>query len=170
MLVIPSRIPTDPSPNPNPNPNQEPHGIRFSNTKKYLACTTIAKQGDISIYALDQAADAITTSCVTSLKNKLFPLTPKSVAFTKDDAYMVVVYATRANPFTRNKSQGFIVSYAFNSATGTINSKPVSVYRNNEVFCGADDINFSIDDSSILLTEQAKDQIVVISFNKETVS
>jgi 6-phosphogluconolactonase (cycloisomerase 2 family) len=145
-----------------------PHGVRFSHNKKYLGCTTIHLQGDISIYALTTTDEATTFSLAATLKNNFFPLRPKSLYFTKDDAYVVVSYTTKADAETAHQAHGILASYAFNQATGSIEPTPISVFQSDAILTGADDITFATDDAYLIVSEQATDKITFIAFDKTT--
>lgn len=141
------------------------HGIRFSNDGHYLACTTVRGASVITTYVLKKSQNKVELIKVADLANAFLPYKPKSLDFTKDDSYVAVVYASNVIDVP-NEIGGLIAIYPFDKNTGVIDSRPVSVYINYEEFKGGEDIKFNMDDSSLFVSVQAHDKIMVFDFAK----
>ncbi|HZW61711.1 MAG TPA: beta-propeller fold lactonase family protein [Candidatus Babeliales bacterium] len=146
--------------------NPAVHGIRFTNKSNYLVCTTIRGTSVITTYNIGKKNRKISFDAISNLKNDFLPLKPKSLDFTKDDQYVVVVYAANVT-VQKNETGGLIATYKFDKSTGIIDQNPVSVYRNEE-FKGGEDIRLNKNDSAIFVSEHASDIIKIYSFNKNT--
>lgn len=141
------------------------HGIRFSNDGRYLACTTIRGASVITTYELKKSMNKVKLTKVADLANAFLPFKPKSLDFTKDDAYVAVVFSANVTAVP-NEIGGMIAIYPFDKNTGVIDSQPTSVYINNEEFKGGEDIKFNQDDSSLFVSVQASDKIMVFDFSQ----
>jgi len=151
------------------------HGVRFSRDDRYLACTAVRGSNLVSIYKLEgykpEACDTqeisrkLELTPVSTLENRFLTSKPKSLDFSHDDRYVAVVYAVNVVS-TPNKARGLIAIYTFDKETGVIAPEPMSVYRSKQKFDGGEDINFSLDDSFVIISEHAQDRIIIHEFDK----
>jgi 6-phosphogluconolactonase (cycloisomerase 2 family) len=142
------------------------HGVRFSHDNNYLACSTVHGERVINFYALSRQTNTVHAELTSTLKNAFLGLRPKSLDFTKDDRFVAVVYSEHSIKETSNAG-GLIAIYAFDKTTGTISPPVVSIYK-EDLFNGGEDIAFSTDDSSFIVSEQATDKVTFIAFDKTT--
>lgn len=154
---------------PNPvaikrHPEKCVHGIKFSRDGRYLACTTVRGESVITTYKVNRTKGKVELIKVADLANAFLPYKPKSLDFSKDDAYVAVVYAANVTAIP-NEIGGLIAVYPFDKNKGVIGSQPTSVYINQE-FKGGEDIKFNHDDSKLFISIQANDKIMVFDFDK----
>lgn len=148
------------------NPNV--HGIRFCNRTDYLAYTTVRRNSAIRIYKINRKNDnSIKLYLASKLLNRFVQMKPKSIDFTKDDHYAVVVYASNIakNPIP---PEGLIAIYKFDVERGILDPEPISIYRDPDEFKGGEDIKFYKDDSCFFVSDHVYHRIIVFEFDKQT--
>ncbi len=149
-------------------PNQRMHGTTFSSDSKYLVYTTIDDPDQICIYRLDRNADGSLKAVLTqALRNLFHPLKPKSVAFSPDDRYLAFCFSERSQRYMSHK--GRLASYRFDSETGRLDPKPLSVTPEggNANLISPEGLVFANNGSALLVTDQVQNTVTIHSFNPE---
>ena len=143
-----------------------PHGVRFSHNG-YLAYTSIHKDDSkVVIEKIEKnASGSITTQVVSELKNPYMPLVPKSLDFTSDDEYVVIIYTQRINAERTGASRCLIAVHNFDKNAGVIVVNPVCVYENTDEFGGGEDIKL-YKDSYLIFSDQVRSRVLVYAFDK----
>lgn len=151
-------------------PNQRMHGVAFSSDSKYLVYTTIDDPDQICIYRLYQDAKKKGPKFERTqhLQNLCHPLKPKSVAFSSDDRFVAICYSLRSSKTVTHL--GRIAIYAFDAQLGKIHPHPISITEPG-AYCGIispENILFSKDNSTLLVTDQVLDRVTAHSVNPST--
>lgn len=140
------------------------HRVRFSPDGSYLAYVTFNKKEAIVIDKLHHHNNSLRVSTV-SKKNNTYDLNAKSIAFTNDSRFVVVAYCYGIGDIKLNKPlKNILESYSFNTQTGMIGQL---ISRIEQDF-STEDIAFLDNDTTIIATNQDRDELIVYSFNPET--
>lgn len=143
------------------------HGVRFSRQMDYLAHTIFGDPGKIMLFSIMKNEDEITITLSQDMDTDLFPLHPKGIDFSIDDRFIVVCHAIN-NSTAPNRLSGALAIYQFDRIKGKIDPTPVSVIGTSELLNVPEDVCFSPDGSSILVTNHGNDTITVHAFDPMT--
>lgn len=144
------------------------HGVRFLGTAggaaHHLAITTFTS-GAIYIYKLYKN-NKLSLNLISKMQNKFEPLKPKSLDISRDFKFIAVCYSPNATAGP-TKCRSIIAIYSYDCIIGIINTNPVCVINENDMF-ECDDINFSPDGKYLAVPNQAGDSVHFYDFDKQT--
>ncbi len=143
------------------------HGTRFSRQMDYIAYTIFGNPGKIILFHIMKNGDEASVTLSQEMETTLFPLHPKGIDFSMDDQFVVVCYAIN-NSKTPNCLSGALAVYSFDRINGKIDPRPISIIGTSELLCVPEDVCFSPDGSSILVTNHGNDTITIHAFNPTT--
>jgi DNA-binding beta-propeller fold protein YncE len=143
------------------------HGVRFSRHMDYIAYTLFGDPGRIRLFHLMRNEDEINMALSEDMKTDLFPLQPKGIDFSIDDRFIVVCHAINNSKLPERLS-GALAVYSFDRIAGKIDPIPISVIGTSELLCIPEDLCFSPDGSSILVTNHGNDTVTVHAFDRVT--
>lgn len=143
------------------------HGVRFSRSMKYLAYTMFGFPGEILLFRMIRNDEAITIH--PSQKMEIDPSLhhPKGIDFSPDDRFIAVCSAIN-NSTSPNRLSGALAIYPFDRINGKIDPTPVSVIGISDLLCIPEDLCFTQDGSSILVTNHGNDTVTVHAFDPMT--
>ena len=142
------------------------HNVRFTSDNTFLALTGWDPEKSVCIYKIIRNGNSITLNLVHSLGNDR-PIKPKGINFTKNDAFAVVCYAPRVTKEAQQqtgKRESLVVSYPFDTNTGKIGD----AVSYKKITSTAEDLAFLHNDTEIMMTDQANDQLIICPFNPHT--
>lgn len=144
------------------------HGVRFSRGMDYLAYTLFGDPGKIMLFRiLENEEGAISFKLSQAIDIDVFPLQPKGLDFSMDERFLIVCHAIN-NSSAPNSVRGAIAVYPFDKINGTIDPSPVSVIGTSEALSVPEDLCFSPDGSSFLVTNHANDTVTIHRFDQIT--
>jgi len=143
------------------------HGTRFSRQMDYIAYTIFGNPGKIMLFRIMENNDEINITLSQDMDTNLFPLHPKGIDFSLDDRFIVVCHAIN-NSRAPNRLSGALAVYSFDRINGKIDPTPISVIGTSELLCVPEDVCFSPDGSSVLVTNHGNDTITIHAFDPIT--
>lgn len=144
------------------------HGVQFSSDNQFLTYVTFASKysnSKICTYRIKPKKNGkIDFQLTQAIPNPFQGLKPKSIAFSKDNRYVVIGFCIELSG-KEGGAQGLIASYAFDHTTGTISDSPITVI--DDIF-SAETVAFSHDYTSVYAVDQVKDRVTGHEFNPST--
>jgi 6-phosphogluconolactonase (cycloisomerase 2 family) len=140
------------------------HRVRFSSDGNYLAYVTFNKKEALVVGRLHQIKNQLyfKPSCK---KINIYDLHAKSIEFTKNNKFVIVAYCYGIGDIQLNKPlKNIIASYIFDVHRGTIGQLISCIEQD----FSTEDIALLNNDTTIIVTNQARDELIVYSFNPET--
>jgi len=138
------------------------HGVRFSRHLDYIAYTVFGNPGKIMLFRM--TGNEIISS--QEMDTGLFPLHPKGIDFSLDDRFVAVCHAINNSKIPRQFS-GALTIYSFDRISGMIDPTPVSYIEAPEL-CVPEDLCFSPDGTSLLVTNHGNDTVTIHDFDPIT--
>lgn len=139
------------------------HCVRFSPDGTYLVYVTFNPKEAIVVTRLQNKNNKITTQCVFK-KSHTYPLKAKSISFTKDSKFVVIAYCDGIGEQINKPLENILASYPFNAQNGTIGDM-ISCTKQN---FSTEDTVFLENDTTIIATNQAHDELIAYAFDPET--
>lgn len=143
------------------------HGVRFSRRMDYIAHTIFGDPGKIMLFRITKHEDEVDITLSQEMDTDLFPLHPKGIDFSMDERFIVVCHAIN-NSSAPSRLSGALAVYPFDRIKGKIDPTPISVIGTSELLCVPEDLCFSPDGSSILVTNHGNDTVTVHAFDPMT--
>ncbi|NGX50193.1 MAG: hypothetical protein K1060chlam2_00034 [Chlamydiae bacterium] len=144
------------------------HGATFSPTGEYLSVCFINhnyQRGEICTYRIiSQRNKNIKISRTQNLRNPMYPLKPKSIAFSSDSKFVVIGYSMQLK-YKEGEKKAVLASYKFDAKRGIIDPTPISYIDN---LFSIETLLFTSDCSTILTTDQVNDTIIAHEFDPNT--
>ncbi len=119
------------------------------------------------LFRIIKNEDEIYITLSQDMDTDLFPLHPKGIDFSENDRFVVVCHAIN-NSRAPNRLSGALAVYQFDRIKGKIDPKPVCVIGTSELLNVPEDVCFSPDGSSILVTNHGNDTVTAHAFDPMT--
>lgn len=142
------------------------HGVRFSRQMDYLAYTVFGNPGKIRLFHLMRNEERFDVCPAEEMDTHLFPLHPKGIDFSLEDRFVVICHAIN-NSVVPKQLSGALTVHSFDRMNGRIEPTPVSVIGTSELLCVPEDVRFTPDGTSILVTNHGNDTVTIHAFNPE---
>lgn len=140
------------------------HGTVFSHDHQYLAHVGLGTSAGIHVRRIIEDGDRAEFKLLQSIKTPFRPLTPKSIAFSNDDRFVVIGYCVQLRSWA-TESIGKIATYRFDSVLGQIDPNPISIIDGLK---SVETVAFCKDNSAVFATDQNSDKITAHAFDKDT--
>lgn len=144
------------------------HGVSFSWDNCFLGYVTLDEPGNIRMHRINQKYGNYTFEITQNLTNPQHPLKPKSIDFSIDGRYVVIVYCVRIVRGQKNVGKGAIVVYNFDREAGTIDPNPVSILTQADGIISAETVKFHPSGTFIAVTSQIEDKVMLVDFDRKT--
>lgn len=144
------------------------HGMAIDPEGTHILVTSIGGDGGIWVARrVDDGSDPVALDIVSFTENEHSPLKPKSVAITPDGRFVVVALGANVARRRNRPSRGRLEIRRFDSRTGTIGDVVATSLGVVELLV-PESVAISPDGDAVLVTDQADDKAVVLSFDPET--
>lgn len=143
------------------------HGVRFSRNMDYLAYTLFGNPGKVRLFHLKKIGNELTIRSGKEMDTGLFPLHPKAVDFSPDDRFIVICHSIN-NSRIRNRLSGALTVHTFDPINGIIEPTPVCTIGTSELLCVPEDVRFTPDGLSVLVTNHGSDTVTIHAFDPDT--
>ncbi len=140
------------------------HNVKFTSDGRFLGIVGWDRENSICVYKITHTPEKFGLDLVCKKQNPHQDLVVKGIAFTKAMDFVVICYAGKA---TRNLNQlkYLITSYHFDPNSGLIGEE-ISTIKSSKPRC-TEDMTFIDNDSAILVSDQAHDEIIKYDFNQD---
>jgi hypothetical protein len=142
------------------------HGVAFSPDSRFLAFTNLDEPGYVEV--VDITARPHRTTCL--LANDRFPLTPKSISFSRDGYFAAIAMAYPGTPDNRSiESAGILTIHRFDAARGMLDPEPFAEYLGQGMELSTSDFCTFLprerdDPYRIAVVDQAADEVRAFEF------
>jgi 6-phosphogluconolactonase (cycloisomerase 2 family) len=140
------------------------HNVRFSSDDVYIAYVSFDRNESVCIYKIVHDASTIGVKCTYKNVHDSNEVKAKGIMFTHDSRYAVLVYSCSASWLKPNSLHSVIKVHRFNASAGVLEEE---VSRVDGSFC-VEDLALVHNDTSIVVTDQANDMLLVYPFNAHT--
>jgi DNA-binding beta-propeller fold protein YncE len=145
-----------------------PHGVSFSPCSTVLAYSTVENPGGLWCFKiLGRIGGRLEVALLQHISNRFAPLKPKGVAFSPDGRFLAICYGRNAEMHPTVREAGFVAIHRFDGQAGC-GLDPVCIGGTGLGLVCAEDVNFFPDGSLIVVTDQATDSAVIVSFDRTT--
>lgn len=143
------------------------HGVRFSPQMDYIAYTLFENPGKIRLFRLQYDGDSVTIQKAEGIDTTLYPMHPKALDFSPDERFIVVCHSIN-NSRVPKRISGALTVHSFDRVNGKIDPTPISTIGMSELLCVPEDVRFTPDGLSLLVTNHGSDTVTIHAFDPET--
>lgn len=139
------------------------HNVRFTYDGNYLALATFNPEGGIYVYRVCYGGKPM-LHFVHYEKNNFAGVQAKTINFTRDNKFAIVVYSPNLQTHAHTLGKFLICVYRFDATRGTLEGI-IDQHDNAHHFGSIEDVVLLPDDTAIVLSAQGRDALVVYSFD-----